>query len=223
MTSNLEERFQTLHEIVKAARQNLEPGPWDYLIGGAESETTLRRNRQALDSIAFRPRVLRDVSRIDGASTLFGRPVRIPVMVAPVGSIETFTPGGGATAAKAAGEFGIPLMLSSVCNPGLEAVARRRRLPHLSALCAGDDGWWFTSDGRSTTGHGLRLTVDTGVYSRRERDLARRFVKPWRVRATGVTTRPASRDHVKRFRTRDPLSSRASGPRRTRRWPATSE
>ncbi|HAM55684.1 MAG TPA: alpha-hydroxy-acid oxidizing enzyme, partial [Candidatus Rokubacteria bacterium] len=111
------------HEIVKAARQNLEPGPWDYLIGGAESETTLRRNRQALDSIAFRPRVLRDVSRIDGASTLFGRPVRIPVMVAPIGSIETFTPGGGATAAKAAADFGIPLMLSSVCNPGLEAVA----------------------------------------------------------------------------------------------------
>jgi len=76
--SNLESRFQTLHEIVRAARMNLAPGPWDYLAGGTETETTLRRNRRALDSLAFRPRVLRDVSKIDTSSTLFGRPVRIP-------------------------------------------------------------------------------------------------------------------------------------------------
>src|SRR5882724_10115267 len=59
MASNLGDKFSTLHEIVRAARNNLAPGPWDYLIGGAETETTVRRNRLALDSIAFRPRVLR--------------------------------------------------------------------------------------------------------------------------------------------------------------------
>src|SRR5262245_15019322 len=117
-TQSMEERFQTLQEIVKAARQNLAPGPWDYLVGGAETETTLKRNRGALDSIAFRPRVLLDVSNVDSASTLFGRRVRIPVMLAPVGSIESFDPGGGAAAAKGSAEFGVPQMLSSVCNPG---------------------------------------------------------------------------------------------------------
>ena len=35
MGSGLEERFQTLHEIVRAARQNLGDGPWGYLVGGA--------------------------------------------------------------------------------------------------------------------------------------------------------------------------------------------
>src|SRR5258707_14873883 len=132
MTSELEDKFQTLHEIVRAARMNLAPGPWDYLAGGTETETTLRRNRQALDSIAFRPRVLRDVSKIDSTSTLFGRPVRIPVMIAPVGSVESFEPGGGATAAKASAEFEGPQMLSSVCNPVLEAApaaARNFRIP----------------------------------------------------------------------------------------------
>ena len=112
MTSNLEDKFQTLHEIVKAARQNLAPGPWDYLVGGAETETTLRRNRLAIDSLALRPRVLRDVSKIDTTASLFGRPMRIPVMLAPVGSIESFTAGGGATAAEASAEFGVPQMLS---------------------------------------------------------------------------------------------------------------
>src|SRR5438874_12943333 len=117
MGEDLRERCLTLHEIVRAAHQTLDPGAWDYLAGGTETETTLRRNRQALDSIAFRPRVLRNVSKIDSTSTLFGRTVRIPVMIAPVGSVETFEPGGGATAAKASAELNVPQMLSSVCNP----------------------------------------------------------------------------------------------------------
>jgi isopentenyl diphosphate isomerase/L-lactate dehydrogenase-like FMN-dependent dehydrogenase len=99
MSSGLEDRFQTLHEIVRAARNNLAPGPWDYLVGGTETETTLRRNRLALDSLGFRPRVLRDVSKIDTSGSFLGRPVRIPVMMAPIGSIESFSPGGGATVA----------------------------------------------------------------------------------------------------------------------------
>src|SRR5207302_1531208 len=47
MPSNLDEQFQTLHEIARAARRNLADGPWDYMIGGTETETTLTRNRLA--------------------------------------------------------------------------------------------------------------------------------------------------------------------------------
>src|SRR5881409_2492092 len=106
MGEDLRERFQTLHEIVRAAHQTLDPGAWDYLAGGTETETTLKRNRQALDSIAFRPRVLRDVSKIDCTGSLLGRRIRTPVMLAPIGSIESFDAGGGAAAAKASAEFG---------------------------------------------------------------------------------------------------------------------
>jgi glycolate oxidase len=204
MASNLDDKFQTLHEIVKAARLNLAPGPWDYLVGGAETETTLRRNRLAIDSLAFRPRVLRDVSKVDTGSTLFGRPLRIPVMLAPVGSIESFTEGGGATAAKASAEFGVPQMLSSVCNPGLEAVAAAADNFRIFQLYVrGDDGWVdeHVKRARDNGYAAFCLTVDTASYSRRERDLARRFVKPWRVRATGHNFQAAlSWDHVKRFK-----------------------
>ena len=75
MGSGLEDRFQNLHEIVKAARGCLPQGPWGYLVGGAETETTVRRNRQALDSIAFRPRVLRNVANVDLTTTFLGRTV----------------------------------------------------------------------------------------------------------------------------------------------------
>ncbi|HET7342067.1 MAG TPA: alpha-hydroxy acid oxidase [Methylomirabilota bacterium] len=204
MGSGLEERFQTLHEIVRAARATLAPGPWDYLVGGTETETTLRRNRLAIDSLAFRPRVLRDVSRVDAGSTFLGKPVRIPVMFAPIGSIESFTPGGGATAAQASAEFGVPQMLSSVCNPGLEAVAKAADNYRIFQLYVrgGDD---FVDDHvRRAVAHGYTafcITVDTASYSRRERDLARRFVKPWRVRATGFDYQSGfTWDHVKRFK-----------------------
>src|SRR5918996_4843489 len=100
MTSGLEDRFLTLHEIARAARENLADGPWGYLLGGTETETTVRRNRQALDSLAFRPRVLRNVSKVDCSSTFLGRPVRLPVLTAPIGGLETFDPGGGATVAR---------------------------------------------------------------------------------------------------------------------------
>jgi isopentenyl diphosphate isomerase/L-lactate dehydrogenase-like FMN-dependent dehydrogenase len=206
MASSLEDRFQTLHEIAKGARANLAPGPWDYLVGGTETETSVKRNRQALDAIAFRPRVLRDVSKVDTASALFGRPVRLPVMLAPIGSIETFTPGGAATAAKASAEFGVPQMLSSACNPGLEATAAAADNFRIFQLYVRGDDAFVDSHVRRALDHGYAafcLTVDSAWYSRRERDLARRFVKPWRQAATGMDYQAAlSWDQVKRFKDR---------------------
>jgi glycolate oxidase len=204
MASNLDDRFQTLSELVKQARLNLAQGPWDYMIGAAETETTLRRNRQALDSVAFRPRVLRNVSKVDATSTFFGRPVRIPVMVAPVGSVESFTPGGGATVARATGEFGVAQMLSSVCNPGLEATAAAADNFRIFQLYVRGDDSFMDDHVKRAKDNGYAafcLTVDTASYSRRERDLMRRFIKPWRVRATGMDFQAAlSWDHVKRFK-----------------------
>ena len=204
MSSGLEERFQTLHEIVKAARQNLAQGPWDYLVGGTETETTLRRNRLALDSIAFRPRVLRNVAKVDATSTLFGRPIRMPVLLAPIGSIESFTPGGGATAAQASAEFGVPQMLSSACNPGLEATAAAADNFRIFQLYVRGDDAFVDDHVTRALANGYAafcMTVDTAWYSRRERDLAKRFVKPWRVRATGQDWQAAlSWDEVKRFK-----------------------
>jgi isopentenyl diphosphate isomerase/L-lactate dehydrogenase-like FMN-dependent dehydrogenase len=78
--------FVTNQDIILAARRNLSQNVWDYLTGGAESGTTMRRNRFGLDSLAFRPRVLVDVSKIDPSTTFLGHRLKIPVMLAPIGS-----------------------------------------------------------------------------------------------------------------------------------------
>ena len=96
------EEFQNLHEFVRKARANLNQNAWDYIIGAAETETTMRRNRMALDEIAFRPRVLRNVAKVDASVEVFGRKLRLPVMLAPVGALEIFDPGGRLPASRAA-------------------------------------------------------------------------------------------------------------------------
>ena len=198
--------FLTLQEIVAAARRNLAPGPWAYLAGGTETETTLRRNRQALDSIAFRPRVLNDVSQVDARSTFLGIKVRLPVMLAPVGGMESFVEGGAADAARAAAQFGIAQMLSSVCQPGLEATAAAADALRVFQLYVRGDDAWVDDWVRRALDHGFRafcLTVDSAFYSRRERDIAGRFAKPWRpVDSTGMAYQAAlswrTVDHLKR-------------------------
>jgi glycolate oxidase len=205
MNASQAEEFLTLQEIVAAARRNLAPGPWSYLIGGAESEITVRRNRMALDSIAFRPRVLRDVSRIDTSAAFLGRRMRLPVLLAPIGGLESVVEGGAAAAARGAAQFGVPQMLSSVCQPGLEQTAAAAQTTRSFQLYVRGDDAWVDDHVRRALDHGYTsfcLTVDVAMYSRRERDLVGRFIKPWRATAPAGSGFQAglSWDQVKRYK-----------------------
>ena len=197
--------LQTLQQILAAARSKLPPGPWSYLVGGAETETTVRRNRQALDSIAFRPRVLRDVSQINLSGTVFDQKIRLPLLLAPIGGLESIVEGGAAAAARAAALFGVPQMLSSVCQPGLEETAAAAKALQVFQLYVRGDDAWVDDWVRRAKDNGYRafcLTVDVALYSRRERDIVGGFVKPWRSRAAeGAPFQAAlSWDQVKRFK-----------------------
>jgi glycolate oxidase len=183
------EEFQNLHELIRKARANLNQNSWDYIVGAAETETTMRRNRMALDEIAFRPRVLRNVADVDASVELFGRKLRLPVMIAPVGALELFDPGGAAGVARGAGTFGAAHMLSSVSEPGLEktaeAAAAALRLYQLYVRGGDAVVEDYVSRAIASGYSAFCLTVDTAHYSRRERDIAKRYVRASRVRATG--------------------------------------
>jgi glycolate oxidase len=183
------QEFENLHELVAKARANLNQNAWDYIVGGTETETTLRRNRMALDEIAFRPRVLRNVSQVDTSVELFGRKLRLPVVLAPVGALETFDPGGAASVVRAVDRFGAAHMLSSVSDPGMEAVAQAApgALRIYQLYVRGDDAFVEDHVSRAIASGNTAfcLTVDTAHYSRRERDLAKRHVTVGRSRVAG--------------------------------------
>lgn len=205
-------KYLALHEFVKAAKNRLDANMWDYLVGATETETTMRRNRMGIDALALRPRVLRDVSKIDSTSTLFGRKIRLPVMLAPVGGLEFMAVGanGAVTAGEAASAFGVPIMLSSVSKPGLEEVAAAAPGMKIYQLYVRGDAASIENSIQRSIAAGYDafcLTVDTAIYSRRERDIVRRFAKPWRATATGeAQMRQAALnwDDVKRIRDKHP-------------------
>ena len=187
----LRERFVALQELVVSAREKLDQRGWDYLQGGTETETSVKRNRQAIDSLALRPRVLRDVSGLDAGSEIFGRRARLPLILAPIGGLETFDADGALAVARAAGRFGVPMMLSSVSSWAMEQVADAGREVDLSLVYQlyvrdGADGVDALVERAMALGMpAFCLTVDSSVYSRRERDIVSRFVKPWRATGEG--------------------------------------
>jgi glycolate oxidase len=175
--------FVSNEEIIQEARRRVSQGVWDYLVGGSESETTLRRNRHAFDRIAFRPRILVDVSHIDPSTTLLGHKLRIPAILAPIGSLQAFDPGGAVTATTAASEFGILHAVSSVTEPSLEETAAATPTPKIFQLYVhGDLQWTEEIIGRAKrAGYAaLALTVDVARYSRRERPMLTRYNPPTR-------------------------------------------
>ena len=193
------EEYLVLHEFVKKAREKLPKETWDYLIGASETETTFKRNRFALDNIAFRPRVLRDVENVDLSVDLFGHNLKMPVILAPIGSMQDFVDGAGTAPTLAASEFGIMHMISSTCMPGLEEVAKSVNYPKLFQLYVRGDKDWVDDNIKNAMDHnyaGICLTVDLDAYGRRERDLAKRYRTTSRQSASGF-------EHQMRFSWKD--------------------
>jgi isopentenyl diphosphate isomerase/L-lactate dehydrogenase-like FMN-dependent dehydrogenase len=176
--------FIATDEIIQEARRRLHQGAWDYATGGAESETSMRRNRSAFDRIAFRPRILVDVSHIDPSTTFLGHKLRIPVLLAPVGSVQVFDPEGAVASSRAAADFGIIHVVSSVTEPTLEETAASTTAPKIFQLYVHGDRQWTRDILTRVKNAGytaLCLTVDVAHYSRRERVMVDRWAQPTRV------------------------------------------
>lgn len=191
-------QWETIPEIIQAARERLSNHVWDYSAGGAETEVTLRRNRAALERIAFRPRVLRDVHERRTSTTVLGVDIALPVMLAPIGSVNQFDPDGALASAMAAEAVGTGAVIGSLSSPSLEVVRGGTRGPLLLQMYYNGDRAWTERLVRRAedAGYlGLCLTVDAAVYGRRGRDIAHRF------RPSGGTFAPktgSEPDHSRR-------------------------
>lgn len=164
--------FDGPHEMIVLARRNMPDDTWDYICGGAESETTLRRNRMALDCIAFRPRILRDVREVDPSGEFLGHKIRLPVLLAPMGRVQTFCENGAVDVDSAAEEFGTINFLSTVTEPGPEEVMANSPHPKVFQIYVrGDNDWLKELVDRvvKLKFAAITLTVDLAYYGNRER------------------------------------------------------
>jgi isopentenyl diphosphate isomerase/L-lactate dehydrogenase-like FMN-dependent dehydrogenase len=173
--------FNTLQEMVMHARQNLSRFQWDTLCGGSDSETTLRRNRMAIDSLALRQRVLVDVSKIDMTTTLLGEKLKLPVFIAPVGNfLQIADPAGAVAVARGAVRAGTTAFISTAAKPSIEEVAKSVDHPLLFQLYVRSDRAWmrgFLDRAKAAGYRAICVTVDRAYYSRRERDIINGYLQ----------------------------------------------
>jgi isopentenyl diphosphate isomerase/L-lactate dehydrogenase-like FMN-dependent dehydrogenase len=113
-----------LFDFEELAKERLPKEEYDYIAGGATDELSVERNRRAFASWAFRPRVLRDVSKLDLSTNVLGTQVNLPVLIAPCGGHKRAHPDGELATYRAAAACGSILAVSANSNTSFEDLAK---------------------------------------------------------------------------------------------------
>ncbi len=171
-------------DLRRIARRRLPRGVFDYIDGGSDDERSVTNNRAAFGRIEFKPNVLRDVSHIDVGTTLLGKPISMPLVLAPTGDTRLTHSQGELSVARAAERAGIPYSLSTMSTRSIEEVAAVSAGPKWFQVYTWKDRGLVREMVERSAAVGyeaLWLTVDTAVLGRRERDARRGFSIPPRV------------------------------------------
>ena len=155
------------------AKRRLPRPVFDYLEGGADSESSLQSNRDAFSKYFFVPSALKDVSKTDTSCEVLGAAASAPLGLAPTGYTRLLSQAGERGAALAAAQKSVPYVLSTVATTSLEDVIKFTGTPPMLQLYILKDRA-ITRDMMSrATANGvtmLEIAVDTAVSGNRIRD-----------------------------------------------------
>ena len=171
-----------IEDLREIARRRVPKGMFEFVDRGAEDEVALRNNRTAFERIRLQPRALVDVSRRSQEITLFGKPQKMPIAIAPTGSAGLMWHDGEIALARAAAAAGIPFTLATGSMTAMEAIAAQaggrlwfqlymwpdRSLSHKLVERASTAGF-----------EALVVTVDGAVPGNREYNLRNGFTVPF--------------------------------------------
>lgn len=114
----------SINDYRALARKRLPKFLFEYIDGGSYAEVTLQRNIADLEQVALCQRVMRDVSNVDTSTQLFGRPMALPIALAPIGLAGLNARRGEVQAARAAQAAGVPFCLSTLSICPISEVAQ---------------------------------------------------------------------------------------------------
>ncbi len=165
----------------KLAKKRLPAPIFHYIDGGADDETTLKRNTNSFDDCDLIPNILRSVGEPDLSTTVFGRKIDMPIFLSPTAMQSLYHPDGDKASARAAEKFGTMYSMSTMASFSIEEIANISSGPKLFQLYIHKDKS-FTDDlidrCKRANFDGLCLTVDTLVAGNRERDHRTGFTTP---------------------------------------------
>jgi len=168
----------------KYAKRRLPRIIFDFIDGSAGEERASELNVEMIEALRMLPRVLVNVENRNHQKTLFGQTWNLPFGIAPMGMCNLTWPDADAMLARAAGQYGIPLVLSTMASSSIETTAER----------AGEHAWFQLYVGQSeevayhlieraeTVGYtNLVLTVDVPSIGSRPREQRNGFQSPFRI------------------------------------------
>lgn len=174
----------SIDDLRQLARSRLPRSIFDFYDGGAEDESTLDENRAAFERHRLAPRVLVNVESTSTATTLFDRPMGLPMAIGPTGALGFGWRDADLHLARAAEQQGIPFTLSSSGTASIEAVAKASsgRLWFQAYVLKNQDFFWQMLERADHAGfEALVITVDLPVGGKRERDFHNQFSVPFRI------------------------------------------
>jgi L-lactate dehydrogenase (cytochrome) len=167
-------RCHDIEDLRRAARRLIPRPVFDYVDGGADEELSLAANTRAFRRWGFVPRALADVSAVDTTAEVLGRPVQLPLVLAPTGFTRVLHPAGEPAVAAAAGRHGLPYTLSTMATTSVGDLAAG---PHgdlwfqLYILRDRGQAGALVDQAAASGYHVLVVAVDTVVAGRRIRDV----------------------------------------------------
>jgi L-lactate dehydrogenase (cytochrome) len=178
-----------IEDMRLAARRNLPRAVFDFLDGGALDELTLRANREDFHRLFFRPRILRDVSRRNLETDIFGTTYKLPLVLGPIGSLGLLARQGEQWVARAAQALGIPMCLSTASVCSIEEVRSASSQPFWFQLYVGkerDTAQGLIERAARAACPVLVFTVDQSTNSKRERDARNGLTFPMKITAANA-------------------------------------
>ena len=118
------DRCLNVYDLRAAAKRRLPRAVFEFVDRGSEDGIAVANNRNAFERIKLRHRALVDVSGRTMATTLFGKPVSMPMAIAPTGAAGLCWHEGELELAKAAAKAKIPFTLATGAMTSMEKIAQ---------------------------------------------------------------------------------------------------
>jgi len=177
------------HDFRRLARKRLPKPIFDYIDGGADDETSQRRNSKSFEDCDLVPNVLRGVQEIDLSVTVMGQKLAMPFYCSPTALQRLFHYQGERAVAGAAAKLGTMFGVSSLGTVSLEELRKAHDTPQVYQFYFHRDRGLNRAMMQRAKEAGIEvmmLTVDSITGGNRERDLRTGFSIPFRLTLAGM-------------------------------------
>ena len=181
--------YLTIDDLKYKAKKKVPKAFHDYVRSGSWTETTLKNNSNDFQKISFRQRVAVDISNRTTKKSLLGVEYKMPVALAPVGSLGMQRADGEILAAQAAEGFGVPFTLSTMSICSIEEVARNTSKPfwfQLYVMRDHDFAKRLIERAKAAQCSALVLTLDLQILGQRHADIRNGLSIPLKIKLSNL-------------------------------------